>query len=165
MVRLVFVLVFSTLSLYAAPYWIQVSSVGKHRHVAPALLATIKKSGFAYNILEEHGRQKVRVGSFAHYKEALQSLPKVRCKIAHDAFIVPHTMVKRAVPVLKKAIVDAKPAVAKVVTSEEKPPLAPQTTAVPCECMYDVHLLRKTELEKALAYYKHAKYYEFNTSR
>ena len=165
MVRLALIgVVLSTLSLYAAPYWIQVSSVRADKNIAPSFIMKIKKSGFTYKIVEEQGRKKVRLGSFSQYKEALKTLPKVRCKIAYDAFIVPHTLKKPRVRVIKPTLLKDNPVVVKTTTSQGMPPVVVTVAPEPCECIYDVHLLRKMELENALTYYKHASYYEFNTT-
>ncbi len=165
MVRWAFVTALSTLSLYAAPYWIQVSSVTVHKKIAPAFIEKIKQSGFSYKIVEEQGRKKVRLGSFTHYKEALKTLPKVRCKIAYDAFIVPHTPKKAPTTSIAKqpSSVNVGPVVAEPIKVKVAPPKRSDVRKS-CECVYDVHLLRKTELENALSYYKHTPYYEFNAT-
>ncbi len=148
-----------TLSLYATPYWIQVSSIAADKKIAPSLIKTIKKNGFSYKTVEEQGRKKVRLGSFSHYNEARKALPKIRCKIAYDAFIVPHASAKST---KKLPAVPTKVAPIVMKTEQEKPPVSVKAPKKSCECVYDVHLLRKTELDKALRYYKKSAYYGFD---
>ncbi len=166
MVRFVLMTIWSTLSLYAAPYWIQVSSVSADKPISPSLTKNITQNGFTYKVVEEAGRKKVRLGSFSHYNEARKQLPKIRCKIAYDAFIVPHIVSKPKPPTLSSVKSEPVPvAPAAVKTESVRKPLPPTTTALskPCECIYDVHLLHKTELDKALRYYQRSKHYTFKT--
>ncbi len=162
MSRFSLVLVALSCSLIAAPYWIQVSSIKESRTVSPLLLKKIEKSGFNYTVVENEGRKRVRLGGFSHYKEAQEALPKVRCKIAYDAFIVAKN------PIRKKAVVTVKKVESEhhktaVTANVPKTPQVTKKAPQPCDCMYDVHGLRKSEIDRALHYYKAADYYEFGS--
>ncbi|RUM61910.1 MAG: hypothetical protein DSZ03_07710 [Sulfurimonas sp.] len=161
MIKKLLLLLGASLSLVAAPYWIQVSSVDTKKTVAPSLIDAIKKSGFSYKVVTRSGDKKIRIGAFSSYKEAAKALPKIRCKVAYDAFIVPNVSVKpQAVPVKTKIVEKAVPQNVTATKAVSAPP-AVLAAPTPCECIYDVHLLRKTELEKALTYYKKSPFYEF----
>ncbi|MEA2110744.1 MAG: SPOR domain-containing protein [Campylobacterota bacterium] len=152
------ILLTSSLSLFASPYWVQVSSIKESSGVAKSFLIKIKQNGFNHDIIEADSRKKVFLGPFKSKKIARNALPKIRCKIARDAFIVGGS-VKKAVATLEKkgvAIEDLSNA------SKKALQLLPKVVSPkPCLCIYDVHLLHKIELEEALAYYKKSSYYSF----
>jgi hypothetical protein len=145
----------SSLSLFASPYWVQVSSIKTSKDVSPHFLKQIKQNNFEYKILETPQYKQVCLGPFKSQKEAQHALPKIRCKIAHDAFIRGENIAKTA----PKAV-----AAKTEIVKEKRAELAslPQVTAPkPCLCIYDEHLLHKMEIDRAVAYYKDSSYYSF----
>ncbi len=152
------ILLTSSLSLYASPHWIQVSSIDSSKSISSSFLKKVKSSGFSYKIIEVNGKKKVRLGAFKNQKEALSALPKIRCKVAYDAFVVTKPLTKPKYIAKKQQIVKKEVAVEEVMMRGP----SPQATAIkPCLCIYDSHMLHKMEIEDAIAYYKNSTYYSF----
>ncbi len=151
------ILLTSSLSLYASPHWIQVSSIDSSKSISSSFLKKVKSSGFSHKIFEVNGKKKVRLGAFKSQKEALNALPKIRCKVAYDAFVVTKPLAKPKY-IAKQQVVKKEMAAEEVMMTKS----LPQVTAIePCLCIYDPHMLHKMELEDAIAYYKNSTYYSF----
>jgi len=145
----------SSLSLFASSYWVQVSSVKSSKDIPEKFINQIKQSGFEHKIVETKGYKQVCLGPFKSKKEAMASLPKIRCKIAHDAF-VRGKLVAKTIPK-----VDVKQKEVAVVKEDSELKPLPKVASKPCLCIYDEHLLHKMEIDRAVAYYKDSSYYSF----
>ncbi len=156
MKTLLTLLLTSSLSLFASPYWVQVSSIEGSKNISASFLSKVKQSGFSHDIIDGDSRKRVCLGPFKSKKTAMDALPKIRCKVAHDAFVVGDFTEKKT-----KSIVQQK--VAKDLSKSGAVALKPLPKAVlkPCLCIYDAHMLHKMELDKAVAYYKKSSYYSF----
>ena len=147
----------SSLSLFASPYWVQVSSIKSSENVSPSFLNKVKKSGFSHKVVKEDDRKRVCLGPFKSKKAVMNALPKIRCKIVYDAFIMGKHVIKPKLIVKNKAV-------KKELNVPEMMVLKPLPAVVPpkpCLCVYDAHLLHKIELDQAISYYKKSSYYSF----
>ncbi len=155
MKTLLTILLTSSLSLFASSYWVQVSSIKDTSNISASFLSKVKQSGFNHDIIQADSRKRVLLGPFKSKIEAKNALPKIRCKIAYDSFIVGGST-KRVVETLEEKGVDIED-----LSTASKKVLKPATTPKPCLCIYDVHMLHKMELDKALSHYKKSSNYSF----
>jgi hypothetical protein len=140
--------------LSASPVWVQVSSIKSTADVPTSFLKTIEQSGFEHKIIDDAVHKKVCIGSFKNHKEALSALPKIRCKIAYDAFIVNEPSVTQPSPPKEEPVKET-------ITTAIEPLPQLSVAAKPCLCIYDVHFLHKMEIDDMLAYYRTSPFYNF----
>lgn len=177
MKTIITVLLLLATSAWGGEFWIQVLSMRQGSSLDAAFLKRIEASGYTHKIVEEGGMRKVRLGAFASYREALEALMGIRCRVALDAFIVGAEPSGKVPAVETEAVAAVTPKAgaseaekggaalsekaeeqAAAVETGEREEAAPEK---PCICICDKQALRRAEIGAAISYYKTSPYHRF----
>ena len=167
-IKILFILLASTVSVCAEGYWIQVLNVKED--VLPLFIKKVQHNAQGYKVLDTSSGQKVLVGSYESRADAEQALNLIRCRIASDAFIVKEDSALpfvEQVPEKLAVIAGNKPGaqsnkpVKKETVVSKKTEDAEPAENEPCICIYDKRALRKSEIANAMAFYRNSSDYTF----
>ena len=138
------------ISAWAQEYWIQVLNC--EGDMPKSFEQKLKQNELSY----KRDGNKVLVGAYESYQSAQNAMHMVRCRVASDAFIVPHEAVE------KESVL--KPMSEETVMADQNVTQEAETVAQaiePCVCICDKHALRKSQIEQALDFYKNSSYHRF----